>query len=70
MKVRTTWFFENDASFTKLKNILNLLSYDREGKIIENIDFKYLSKRASFMRNPVYKLNTLLLRKRIHSNTK
>ena len=32
----------------------SLLSDDREGKIIENIDFKYLSNRASPMGNPVH----------------
>ena len=42
-----------DARYSKLKNILFLLSDEKEGQIIENIDFKYLSYRASFMGNPV-----------------
>ena len=32
-----------DARYSKLKNILFLLSDEKEGQIIENIDFKYLS---------------------------
>ena len=34
-----------------MKNIPDLLSYDKEGKIIENIDFEYFCNRASFMGN-------------------
>ena len=49
--------------FFKLKNIPALRSKDREGKIMENIDFEYLSSWASFMGDPVYceffLLNTL-----------
>ena len=48
-----TGFPIKDARFSKLKNILFLLSDEKEGNIIENIDFKYLSNRASFMGNPV-----------------
>ena len=39
--------------FSKLKNIPDQLSDDREGEIIENVDFKYSSNGASFMGNPV-----------------
>ena len=49
-----TGFPIKDARFSKLKNILFLLSDEKEGNIIENIDFKYLSNRASFMGNPVH----------------
>ena len=41
------------ARFSKIKNILDLLSDEKEGKIKENIDFSYFSNRASFMGNPV-----------------
>ena len=46
-----TGFPKQDACFSKVKKIYipDLLSDDREGKIIENIDFEYLSNRASFM---------------------
>ena len=44
----------NDARFSKMKNIPDLLSDERKGRIIENIDFKYLSNRASFMGNTVF----------------
>ena len=33
--------------------IPNVFSDDNEGKIIENIDYKYFNNRASFMGNPV-----------------
>ena len=46
---------KKDARFSKLKNIPNLLSDDRERNIIQNIDFSYFSNRASFMGNPVGK---------------
>ena len=42
-----------DPSFSKLKKMPNLPSDNREGKILENIDIKYFSYRASFMGNPV-----------------
>ena len=41
------------ARFSKLKNIPNLLSDDKERKIIQNIDFSYFSNRVSFMENHV-----------------
>ena len=44
---------QKDARFSKLKNIPDLLSDEKKGKIIENIDFLYFSNRASFMGNPV-----------------
>ena len=34
-----TGFPKKDARFSKLKNIPNLLSDDKEGKIMKNIDF-------------------------------
>ena len=39
----STEFPKKDARLTILKNILNLLTDDRKGKIIENINFKYLA---------------------------
>ena len=48
-----TGFPIKGARFSKLKNILFLLSDEKEVKIIENIDFKYFSNRASFMESPV-----------------
>ena len=39
--------------FSKIKNVPDLLSDDKEGKIIYNIDFKHFSNRASFLGNPV-----------------
>ena len=53
--ISPTEFPIKDARYLELKNILNLRSDEREGQIIENIDFKYLSNRASFIGNPVYK---------------
>ena len=47
-----TGFPLKDARFPKLKNIPDLLSDDKEGKI-KNNDLKYFSNRASFMGNPV-----------------
>ena len=43
-----TGFPKKDARFLKLKNIPEPLSDDKECKIIENIDLKYFSNRASF----------------------
>ena len=47
-----TFMFKIDLGFPnvskKMKNIPDLLSYDKEGKIIENIDFEYFCNRASF----------------------
>ena len=40
--------------FSKLKNIQDQLSDDREGEIIENVDFKYSSNLASLTGNPVF----------------
>ena len=48
-----TGFPKKDASFSKWKNIPNLLSDVRERKIVQIIDFSYFSNRASFMGNPV-----------------
>ena len=45
---------KKDARFSKMKNMPDLLSDDRKGKIIENIDSKYLRNRASFLRKPVF----------------
>ena len=39
---------QKDARFAKLKNITDLLSNDRRGKI-KNIDLKYFGNQASFM---------------------
>ena len=39
----STEFPKKDTCLTILKNILNLLTDDRKGKIIENINFKYLA---------------------------
>ena len=39
--------------FLKLRNSPDILRDDWEGKIIENITLKYLSKQASFMGNPL-----------------
>ena len=49
-----TGFPIKDTRYSKLKNILFLLSDEKEGQIIENIDFKYLRNRASFVGNPVF----------------
>ena len=51
--MQTKWFPKKDARFSKIKNILNLLCNDNEGKINENINFDYFSNRASLMGNPV-----------------
>ena len=48
-----TGFPKKDARFSKLKNIPDILSDDKEGKITENIEYKYFSNRASFLGNPV-----------------
>ena len=48
-------FFELQVSQKRrsfVKNIPDLLSDDKEGKIMRNIDFLYFSKRASFQGNP------------------
>ena len=44
---------KKDARFSKPKNISDPLSDEKEGKIIENIDFSYFSNRESFMGNHV-----------------
>ena len=44
----------HDARFSKMKNIPDLLSDERKGRILENIDLKDLSNRASFMGNTVF----------------
>ena len=46
-------FPQKDARFSKLKIIPDLLSPEKEGKIMEIIDPSYLSHRASFMGNSV-----------------
>ena len=51
--VHYTGFPIKDARFSKLKNILFLRSDEKEGTIVENIDFEYSSNRTSFMGNPV-----------------
>ena len=43
---------KNGACFSKLKDNPNLISNEKEGKIIEDIDSSYLSNRASFIGNP------------------
>ena len=48
-----TGFPKKGARFSNLKNIPDLLSDEKESKIMENIDFSYFSNRASFMGNPV-----------------
>ena len=48
-------FSKKDGRFLKLKNISDLLCYQKEGKIMENIDFSYFSNLASFIGNPVEK---------------
>ena len=46
---------QKDACFLKLKNIPDLLSDEKESKIMENIDFSHFSNSAaSFMGNPVF----------------
>ena len=52
---------QKDASFSKSKNIPDQLSDDREGNIIQNIDFSYFSNGASFMGHPVDPEKTDLL---------
>ena len=44
---------KQDVRFPKLRNVPDPLSDDNDGKIIGNIDFKYLNNRASFMGYPV-----------------
>ena len=44
---------QKNARFSKIENITDLLSDDKKGKIIQNIDFYYFSNRASFLGNPV-----------------
>ena len=46
--------YKHNLCFSKFKNIPDQLSDYNEGKIKENIDFKYFSNRASFMGNPVH----------------
>ena len=53
-EIWTTGFPKKDARFSKLENIPDLLSDEKDGKIMENIDFSYFSNRASFMGNPVW----------------
>ena len=48
----STEFPKKGACFSKLKDNPDLISNEKEGKIIEDIDFSYLSNRASFMGNP------------------
>ena len=48
-----TGFLKKDARFSKLKNIPDLLRDEKEGKIMEHLDFSYLSIWASFMGNLV-----------------
>ena len=48
-----TGFLKKDGRFSKFLNNLDLLSGDKKGKLMEQIDFRYFSIRASFMRNPV-----------------
>ena len=50
-----TGFPKKDARFSKLKNIPDLLSDEKDGKIMENINFSHFSNRSSFMGNPVYR---------------
>ena len=38
-----TWFPKKVAHFLKIKNIANLLSDDKESKIMENIEFNILA---------------------------
>ena len=45
---QATGFPIKDARFSKLKNILFLLSDDNKVRIIENIDFKYSSSLGVF----------------------
>ena len=52
-EIVSTGFPKKTARFPKLENIPDLLSDEKEWKIMENIDFTYFSNRASFMRNPV-----------------
>ena len=42
-------FPKKNARFSKMKNITDLLTDDKEGYIIWNIDFWYFSNRASFV---------------------
>ena len=56
--INSSYFIKRGASqkrrlFLKIENIPDLFSYDREDKIIENIDLKYSSNQAFFMRNSV-----------------
>ena len=41
-----TGFPKKDGSFSKLKSIPDLLSCDKEGEMIKNIEYKYFSTRA------------------------
>ena len=57
--------FPKKRPFLKVKDIANLLSDDKEGQIIKNIDFLYFSSRASFMGNPVCKRVQIIKNTRI-----
>ena len=48
-----TGFPKKDARYPKLKNIPDLLSDEKESKIMENIDSSYFSNQESLMGNPV-----------------
>ena len=48
-----TGFTKKDARFSKMKNIPDEFSDDREGILIDKIGFEYFINRASFMGNPV-----------------
>ena len=48
-----TGFPKKDARFSKIKNIPDLLSDDKEGKIMRNSDFRYFSNRASSLGKPL-----------------
>ena len=54
--------FRKKARFSKSKNSPNLLTHDRKGKIMENINWKYFRDRISFMGSPVDGMNILQIR--------
>ena len=62
-RMRSTGFPKKRDPFLKIENIPGLLSDLAESKILENIDFKYFSNRASFKGNPVCSLLFALSRK-------
>ena len=60
MDIIYTGFPKKDARLSKLKNIPDQLSDEKDNKIMENFDFSFFSNRASLMGNPVLRVSRKL----------